>query len=423
MSDFSIRCSGLSKRYKLGERQRYKALRDVISDLPRTILNRRKKDEDRYVWALKDVNFDVRKGEVVGIIGKNGSGKSTLLKLMTRITEPTAGRAVVNGRVGALLEVGTGFHPELTGRENIFINGAILGMTRKEIESKFDAIVEFSGVEQFLDTPVKRYSSGMGVRLAFSVAAHLEPEILFVDEVLAVGDAAFQRKCLGRMNDVARDGRSILFVSHQMEAILGLCTRAIWLDRGRVQFDGSPDEAVRTYLSHVQNTSDQDFGERSDRHGTGPLRLTNIRYSDSEDRPIQAALSGQPLNILLDYVSSIDTLRQVEARIWVENSFGQRLFSLATQLTGEDFAVLPQQGTLVCTVPRVPLPPNTYKLTYVISVIGETSDKLYQAVDLEVVAADYFNSGRILRHTGQFLVDHTWSARDKNHLQELKPHE
>lgn len=256
MSDIAIQCEGLSKRYHRGTRLPYHRLTETLTSLASEPLRWFKRDqkpgatpESDGFWALKDVSFEVKRGEVLGVIGRNGAGKSTLLKVLSRITEPTSGRARITGRVGSLLEVGTGFHPELTGRENIYLNGAILGMTQAEIRKRFDAIVDFSETAAFLDTPVKHYSSGMYMRLAFAVAAHLDPEILIVDEVLAVGDAPFQKKCLGRMSQIAKEGRTILFVSHNMGAIASLCTHAIVMNRGAVTFQGVASDAVRLYLA------------------------------------------------------------------------------------------------------------------------------------------------------------------------------
>jgi lipopolysaccharide transport system ATP-binding protein len=247
LADFAVRAEGLSKLYQLGrKRQTDISLRRAIGGTLRSVFGRRAPAPT--LWALKDVSFEVKEGEVLGIIGRNGAGKSTLLKILSRLSEPTRGRAIVNGQLGSLLEVGTGFHIELTGRENVYLNGAILGMRRSEIDRKFDQIVDFAGVEAFLDTPVKHYSSGMYVRLAFAVAAHLEPDILIVDEVLAVGDVAFQRKCLGKMEDVASEGRTVLFVSHTMPAVKSLCTRALLLDGGRLVIDGDPDTVIAAYL-------------------------------------------------------------------------------------------------------------------------------------------------------------------------------
>ncbi len=260
MSDVAIRCEGLAKRYEIGEREAYKTIRDVITDAVAAPFRRLRSaarhsskgngSQDKpTIWALKDVSFEIKRGEVVGIIGRNGAGKSTLLKILSRITEPTQGRVDIWGRVGSLLEVGTGFHPELTGRDNIFLNGAILGMKKTEIARKFDEIVAFAEVEKFIDTPVKRYSSGMYVRLAFAVAAHMETEILLVDEVLAVGDAQFQKKCLGKMDDVAKHGRTVLFVSHTMPSIQRLCSRCVLFENGAVKIDAGVDRAIEEYLA------------------------------------------------------------------------------------------------------------------------------------------------------------------------------
>lgn len=250
-SELAVQAQGVSKRYRLGQRESYRALRDVLADSFTAPLRRIRAPRVAVpeLWALDDVSFTLARGEVLGLIGSNGAGKSTLLKVLSRITEPTKGRVVLRGRVGSLLEVGTGFHPELTGRENIFLNGTILGMRRAEIVRRFDEIVEFAGVERFLDTPVKRYSSGMQVRLAFAVAAHLEPEILLVDEVLAVGDVSFQEKCLGKMRDVTREGRTVVFVSHNLAAVRSLCPRALVLESGKLVFDGPTDDAVHRYLA------------------------------------------------------------------------------------------------------------------------------------------------------------------------------
>src|SRR5580765_3254517 len=248
MSSVAIRAEGLGKQYRVGEPERYLALRDVLMRAVRSPLKLFRPAKSELMWALKEVSLQVQHGEVIGIIGRNGSGKTTLLKILSRVTRPTNGFAEVHGRMGTLLEVGTGFHPELTGRENVFLSGAILGMRKAEIERRFDEIVDFAEIDEFLDTPIKRYSSGMQVRLAFAVAAHLEPEILIVDEVLAVGDLAFQRKCLGKMGDVAIQGRTVLFVSHNMSVVSRLCDRGIWMDGGRIAAQGPMEDVVRQYL-------------------------------------------------------------------------------------------------------------------------------------------------------------------------------
>jgi len=299
MSDTVIRVEGIGKRYRVGQRQSYLALRDVLAGAFRR--NGKRKPMD-FIWAVRDVSFEVKQGEVVGLIGRNGAGKSTLLKLLARITRPTVGRAELHGRIGSLLEVGTGFHPELTGRENIFLSGAILGMSKAEILRKFDEIVAFSEVERFIDTPLKHYSSGMGMRLAFAVAAHLEPEILLVDEVLSVGDASFQKKCLGKMQEVSRAGRTILFVSHNLHAVSSLCSRCMLLETGRVVINGATEKATSIY--HAQSA--QTIWGKSDlrsapRTGTGKAKFTCIAIQPvgSDGSPSEVAYTGCDLGIEL----------------------------------------------------------------------------------------------------------------------------
>jgi lipopolysaccharide transport system ATP-binding protein len=302
--DLALQVRGLAKRYRIGalrERFRYDTLRDAIASQARRLIRPVGRTADDHIWALDDVSFDVRCGEVVGVVGRNGAGKSTLLKILSRITKPTRGSARVWGRLGSLLEVGTGFHPELTGRDNIFLNGAILGMRRHEIAKRFDAIVEFAGIGAFLDTPVKRYSSGMYVRLAFAVAAHLEPDILVVDEVLAVGDAEFQRKCLGKMQSVVSHGRTILFVSHNLAAVKSLCHRAILLDRGRIAADGSVDAVVDRYLSTGSGAStDGWIPSDAQRVGTGEIRIRRVAIHNRRGEPVSQLYFGQPFLVVLD---------------------------------------------------------------------------------------------------------------------------
>lgn len=319
MGDIAVRVENLSKLYRIGTKQEgYKTFRDSITDALTAPFKRvagllrgnaaAAANLNETIWALKDVSFEVKKGEVVGIIGRNGAGKSTLLKILSRITEPTSGEAKVYGRVGALLEVGTGFHPELTGRENIYLNGAILGMSREEIKRKFDEIVAFAEVEKFIDTPVKHYSSGMGLRLGFAVAAHLEPEILIVDEVLAVGDAAFQKKCLGKMSEVAGEGRTVLFVSHNMAAVSNLCTRSILMEHGLIVLDGKTAQSVMRYLensSELALASDLAHAKRKSSNGLASLEHVKITSGENEARfprtgddfQIQVRVKGnKPLN-------------------------------------------------------------------------------------------------------------------------------
>lgn len=311
MSLPAIHVDQLSKQYRLGAAQdpAYHTLRDQISEFCSSSwrkLWRRGKPKlaastETSFWALNDVSFDVQHGEVVGVVGRNGAGKSTFLKILSRITEPTSGRVELRGRVGSLLEVGTGFHPELTGRENIYLNGAILGMRRFEIKRKFDDIVEFAEIGRFLDTPVKRYSSGMYVRLAFAVASYLDPEVLIVDEVLAVGDAQFQKKCLGRMNEVHREGRTVLFVSHNMAAVRSLCTRAVLLERGEVALDASTAEVVDRYLQVGQATeSTRDIPEDAERISNGQARIRRVSLSNVEQQPTSQFYLGQPFRVTFE---------------------------------------------------------------------------------------------------------------------------
>jgi lipopolysaccharide transport system ATP-binding protein len=296
-----VKVEHLSKRYQIGTRAAsYATLRESLTNAVRAPFSALRREKNESVWALRDVSFSVRPGEVLGIVGQNGAGKSTLLKILSRITEPTTGRAELYGRAGSLLEVGTGFHPELTGRENIFLNGAILGMTRPEIQRKFDEIVAFAELEKFLDTPVKRYSSGMYMRLAFSVAAHLDPEILVIDEVLAVGDAAFQKKCLGRMRDISTEGRTVLFVSHNMAAIRSLCERGILLAKGQKVFEGAAGECVDRYLADVTQNATNEVDLSEVRRGKGidsTLKINKVRLVSPNGRPLVRC--GDPLEVEL----------------------------------------------------------------------------------------------------------------------------
>ena len=303
----SIRVSGISKKYAVAAlRPRHDTLKDEIEAGVRAMFASRGEADERTFWALRDISFDVGQGEVVGVIGRNGAGKSTLLKLLSRITQPTEGRIEIRGRVGSLLEVGTGFDRELSGRENTYLNGAILGMTRREIDRKFDEIVAFAEIEPFIDTPVKRYSSGMYTRLAFAVAAHLEPEVLIVDEVLAVGDARFQARCLGKMGEVARGGRTVLFVSHNMAAVTRFCPRVVWLDRGRLREDGASAEVISHYMSEGGGGSaiieyDPQTAPRSD-----AVRLVAIRTKNQSGELADTIGADQPLTIEVEY----ETLRK-----------------------------------------------------------------------------------------------------------------
>ncbi len=314
----SLEIQGLSKLYRLGRAQHDQMLRERLVEMIKRPFDRAKETES--IWALRDVSFDADEGEVIGIVGRNGAGKSTLLKILSRITYPTSGEVKVNGRVASLLEVGTGFHDELTGRENIYLNGSILGMRRREVEERFDAIVDFSGVEQFIDTPIKHYSSGMRLRLGFAVAAHLEPDVLIVDEVLAVGDAGFQKKCIQAMEGLRNTGRTVLFVSHNLAAVENLCSRGIWIDSGKIRMDGRAKDVIASYMSSFvgERVSGSDLSGTENRMGSGEIRYTRLEYLSPDGTPCAMTRSGDPLVLRFHYRAE-KTIR--------DPSFGFRLFT------------------------------------------------------------------------------------------------
>ena len=399
-----IQVEGLSKRYTLGATR---SLVSRISDAVRGSSQGAAATRPEAFWAVRDVSFDVGRGEIVGVIGHNGAGKSTLLKILSRITEPTSGHAAIRGRVASLLEVGTGFHPELTGRENVFLSGALLGMKAAEIRAAFDAIVEFAEVGKFLDTPVKRYSSGMYVRLAFAVAAHLKPEVLLVDEVLAVGDAAFQRKCLGKMSDVAQGGRTVLFVSHNMAAVANLCSRCLLLHKGEVAYFGDTEEAVRRYLHHAPGERQTDLRTRDDRGGTGDVRITAIDIaSASEDT--HAIRSGDRLRVVLSYASD-RPLRRPRFLVGIYDHLNLPLFRLDTQVTEQLPEVLPATGQIVChTGPLLATAGPCF--FNVAAQLGEVlADHVTQAASINIEPADLFATGRSFdRRDSLFILEQSW---------------
>ena len=424
MNDIAIRVENLSKQYRIGGPQaRYRTIRESLTEavqapfrrLSAVVRGQSSAATNETIWALKDVSFEVQRGEVVGIIGRNGAGKSTLLKILCRITEPTGGQAEIHGRVGSLLEVGTGFHPELTGRENIYLNGAILGMKRAEIERKFDEIVDFAEIAKFIDTPVKHYSSGMYVRLAFAVAAHMEPEILLVDEVLAVGDVAFQKKCLGKMGDVAKQGRTVLFVSHNMAAVENLCQRGVVLDRGRIRYIGSQTEAVTQYLKSLSGDTLSLRG-REDRKGSGELRVIAIEIKDSQGRQLDIVRSGQDVDIYLHYELMSEPGSCDVVGIGVKTKLGVPVFLHHNRLTRDEFGVLPRRGAFVCRLKKFPLPASTYQLGYSVMKDGGRSyiDSVEDACSITVVEGDYYGTGEVPPAShGCCLVKAEWRLEEK----------
>ena len=404
-----IRVDGLAKQYRLGSWVGDQNLREVVVDSIKGLFRRGPSESvDTTLWALRDVSFEVGQGEVVGVIGRNGAGKSTLLKVLSKITDPSAGRAELFGRVGSLLEVGTGFHPELTGRENIYLNGAILGMSKGEIDRKFDEIVAFSEIDRFLDTPVKRYSSGMYVRLAFAVAAHLEPEILLVDEVLAVGDAAFQRKCLGKMKDVAGHGRTVLFVSHNMGAVRALCERGIVFSGGRLHYDGPANAAVDEYLAQMEEASAQSLSHREDRGGEGNARFTSIEIRAADGVPVSTLNTGQPVRFVFSYEGELAT---PGCSFIINDARGSRLSLLSTEYSHDTDVVDPAIGRqLVCDVDALPLMPGEYNLDVQLLNRGVAEDIVDAAARFQVVGGE--SEGRLYKHEsrwGSITMRHRWS--------------
>jgi lipopolysaccharide transport system ATP-binding protein len=383
MAYTAIQIDNLSKRYRLGGQQAsYQTLRESL--MSAVTLKRTKHQRSAEIWALRDVSLTIQQGDVLGIIGRNGAGKSTLLKIISRITRPTSGQVRLRGRVGSLLEVGTGFHPELTGRENIYLNGAILGMHRAEIGRKFDEIVAFAEIEQFLDTPVKHYSSGMYMRLAFAVAAHLEPEVLLVDEVLAVGDAAFQKKCLGKMGDVSRHGRTVMFVSHNMGAISQLCRRCILLERGMLALDGSTGEVIARYIG---NTAQVDEGTEWERTGSGKVHVRIVKILDENDLVNQTFFMGQPLKL---GISGDTALANAEFTLTVQIATQNGVPVLYAQDQYKIFHVTQDAGFQInVVIPSLSLMPGAYAVHVWIGQMGvETFDYVLGAASFDVVQSD-----------------------------------
>ena len=432
MSAVAIRADGLGKKYRIGQREHYFMLREVLArsvgaPWRRLFHNGRSEpatdaglanfshapahaDADGSIWALKDVSFEIKQGEVVGIVGRNGAGKSTLLKILSRIIEPTEGEARIYGRVGSLLEVGTGFHGELTGRENVFLSGAILGMKKNEIDGKFDEIVAFAEVEKFIDTPVKHYSTGMYLRLGFAVAAHLEPEILIVDEVLAVGDAAFQEKCLGKMGDVAKHGRTVLFVSHNMATVQALCPKVILLESGCVQFVGDTPKAISRYLR----------GGISDLPAVAPTLGSILRQNGSRAVFAQGTLNGRPLASAhcvgardrLDIELSLvveQPAKQCSLEIHFETELGLRVYVVDSRWTLKPMDMVAGNHLLHCALPALPLVPGRYFISLGFSSGMQQIDWLHRVAAIEIAATDVYGTGELPWPTqGYFLSEAAW---------------
>jgi lipopolysaccharide transport system ATP-binding protein len=429
MSDTVIRVENLSKKYLLDHQQEgrsnYKSIRETwtngINSIGKKILNPRShqgfKPSQEEFWALKDVSFEIKQGDRVGIIGRNGAGKSTLLKILSRITEPTSGRIGINGRIASLLEVGTGFHPELTGRENIFLNGAILGMSQVEIKRKFDEIVDFAEVEKFLDTPVKRYSSGMYVRLAFAVAAHLEPEILIVDEVLAVGDLQFQKKCLGKMENISQEGRTILFVSHQIAAINQLCDRVVWLDQGQVSNQGTISEIIPEYLA--KESSDLPVVTLREQKDEKGICFTKITILDHQGNPSTDLDAKFPFTVCLNYEVS-KPLRDIEMAIRIKTSEDAPVFTTIYSDYSDTSKMDKTNGSYTASVriPELFLMPGNYTISFATFQFKNSFNLLknhenvirFRVLETGTKIAKYYDH----RNIGVVLVNLPW--KDEKHL-------
>ncbi|OCQ90672.1 ABC transporter [Nostoc sp. MBR 210] len=417
MSNPVIKVENLAKKYIINRQKelksKYNTLQDVIVDRAKFLINSIHKPKyytsnySEDFWALKNLSFEIKQGDRVGIIGTNGAGKSTLLKILSRITEPTYGRISIKGRVASLLEVGTGFHPELTGRENIFLNGAILGMSQTDIKRKFDEIVNFAEIEKFLDTPVKRYSSGMYVRLAFAVAAHLEPEILVVDEVLAVGDVQFQKKCLGKMEDVAQEGRTVIFVSHNLGTVQALCSRGLFLEQGTILADDTVDAAIRTYLTKLEKASVHNLLKRTDRQGMGHLRLSQIEISNSRNYPSHTLATGFPA-IFTFHVTGIRS--GLSCCFTIYDQYGQPVTYFDSSVHSQEDMTHPQQETkFICEINELLLIPGRYRINAAIMCDGEFQDDVKAAAFFEVEQGNL--RGRPVNRVtgyGNVLIQHRW---------------
>jgi len=423
MSEIAIKIENLGKQYKIGsEKASYRTLRESLVDVASTPFRRAASllrgesygasDLDRTIWALKDVNLEIRQGEVVGVIGPNGAGKSTLLKILSRITDPTEGQALIRGRVGSLLEVGTGFHPELTGRENIYLNGSIMGMSREEIDRKFDEIVYFSEVENFLDTPVKHYSSGMFVRLAFSVAAHLEMEILMVDEVLAVGDLEFQKKCLGKMENVAGEGRTVLFVSHNMPMIKHLCPRSILLVDGNISSDGDTNNVIEHYIHRSEEKySYKHLSQRTDRTGTGNARYSEISLGGNINPEVPLILPmGSNLSVEVTFQADLSIRRPVFSILFMDIYGNTVLRSHSFESAVDVPTINNGKGRFCCTFYNLPLMHGIYTVALWLGRPRQCFDYIENVARIKIEPADVYGTGVFPGKTnsGVCFSSHDW---------------
>jgi len=422
MSNLALKMDSVSKLYSLGQvgtgtlshdLNRWWAKRLGKEDPGSKVgaVNDREQSGDEFVWALRDIDFEVNQGEIIGIIGRNGAGKSTLLKLLSRVTGPTTGKIYINGKIASLLEVGTGFHMELTGRENIFLNGAILGMSKKEISSKFDEIVDFSGCAKYIDTPVKRYSSGMHVRLAFAVAAHLEPDILIVDEVLAVGDAEFQKKCISKLKELSTGfDRTVLFVSHNLVAIERLCTRAMLIDKGQVRMSGAVTKVLNEYRMMGVATSQISLADRVDRIGSQEIICDELFFVNTRGERVESTKTGEDLICVLEYRCTVTGIKDAEFNINFFNFTDDLFFKCSTKTSGIDFGANLTSGRLECRLPNFPLTEGQYYVNVFCADKGGVCDNVVKAKYLTVIDGNYYRTGWSASDPrGGICVEQHWS--------------
>jgi lipopolysaccharide transport system ATP-binding protein len=428
----AIIVDNVSKKYDISKLRKETQFRELLSNLVKRVISREHKNTVE-IWALKNLSFSVEEGEIVGIIGRNGAGKSTLLKILSKISYPTTGMIRVNGRIGSLLEVGTGFHWELSGRDNVFLNGSILGMTRKEVKSKLDEIIAFADVEKFMDTPIKRYSSGMRLRLGFSVAAHLDTDILFVDEVLSVGDVGFQKKCEDKMKELRNSGRTVIFVSHMMPTVESLCPRVLWIENGEIREDGRTADVIENYLALLRDKkgadipipqfeglnhpSEFDLTNMPHREGGGEIRFTGMEFLDLQERPKVTVQSGDSVKVRLYYTVHKPAAKP-EFYFRIRNEIGEKVATMSTSLSGHELPTLyPGQGYVDLDIDFLNINPDRYYITvYAINTTdredGETIcyDSIERCAVLDVSVSDYYGSGKgIDKYWGVMFLPCKWS--------------
>jgi lipopolysaccharide transport system ATP-binding protein len=402
MTTAAIIVEGLSKTYQRGKIRRG----DIRSSVSSWWSGMGHERED--FFALKDIDLTIHQGDVIGIVGPNGAGKSTLLKLLSRITFPTKGRITINGTLSSMLEVGTGFHPELTGRENIYLNGAIIGMGREEVSRKLDSIVSFSGLEEFLETPVKHYSSGMYVRLAFAVASHLEPDILLIDEVLAVGDQEFRKKCMSKLLDVSGQGRTIIMVSHQMAYLKELCKTGLYLNSGKVAYQGTIEDTINQYVNHFAEARQMAVKDRMDRRGSGVVKLIGFDMNDEKGTSIHSISAGQSVHFRLHLEAAREDAYNVVVQLEFFDMYGQLCFVTNNSISNNALPKITGDVSMECHIPKFPLNTNMYFVNAVIYVANQLADEVLNVLSFEVEPGIYYQTGKLPPGNKGFLVEYEW---------------